>query len=97
MKQAHLDAMQKARRLRPTESAPDYPFVVAQLDDKHRVIECAADIQWVVQTFSSHWHGLAFCRTKEALLRIAGHHPALLALPDRYPDGHRVEKQTDPV
>jgi hypothetical protein len=31
------------------ESADEYPHVVATLTDGRRVIECAADIQWVIQ------------------------------------------------
>jgi hypothetical protein len=31
------------------ESADEYPHVVAMLTDGRRVIECAADIQWVIQ------------------------------------------------
>ena len=30
------------------------------------------------------WEGVSFCRTKEALACLAGPHPVLLALPDRY-------------
>jgi hypothetical protein len=37
------------------------------------------------------WRGVSFCQTKEALLRCArewvpGRHPALEALPDRFPE-----------
>jgi hypothetical protein len=75
-----------ASRKRPREYAEDYPYVVAVLDAKTRVIECADGIQWIVQrrtgSLKYPWAGRSFCRTKEALLRIAGRHPALEALPE---------------
>jgi hypothetical protein len=79
-----------ARLKRPAEHAEDYPHVVAVLDAKTRVIECADGIQWIVQrrtgSLKTPWAGRSFCRTKEALLRIAGAHPALEALPDYLPE-----------
>jgi hypothetical protein len=60
--------------------------VVVVLNAKTRVIECADGIQWIVQrrtgSLKYPWAGRSFCRTKEALLRIAGRHPALEALPE---------------
>jgi hypothetical protein len=35
------------------------------------------------------WTGVSFCRTREALLRLAGQHPDLLALPESF-DGTPV-------
>jgi hypothetical protein len=71
-----------------SESSDTYPHVVAVLDAKHRVIECAAHIQWIIQVRRREglhpWQGVSFCRTKEALVRLAGPHPLLLALPDRF-------------
>jgi hypothetical protein len=65
-----------------------YPYVVAVLDDDRRVIECAARIQWIIQKRVSRrgypWEGISFCRTKEALIRLAGPDPVLMRLPDRY-------------
>ena len=62
--------------------------MVAVLDDDHRVIECAARIQWIIQKRVSRrgypWEGVSFCRTREALIRLAGPHPVLMTLPDRY-------------
>ena len=76
------------RQKRPVEHVEDYPHVVAVLDAKTRVIECADGIQWVLQrrtgSLKTPWAGRSFCRTKEALIRIAGSHPALEALPDRF-------------
>jgi hypothetical protein len=63
------------------------------LTDGRRVIECAADIQWVIQVHKGRplnpWEGRSFCRTKEALIRLAGADPHLGRLPDRYPDGRQ--------
>lgn len=81
------------------ESSNEYPFVVANLWDGWRVIECADDMQWVLQRQTSNhgkiqWNGRSFCRSKEALLRNIRERaiellPAMLALPDRYAEGHR--------
>jgi hypothetical protein len=70
------------------EGADDYPGVVVVLDAHTRVIECAARIQWIIQSRrGDRWTGVSFCRTKEALLRLTGsNHPALLELPDRFPE-----------
>jgi hypothetical protein len=66
-----------------------YP-VVAQLTDTVRVIECKDGIQWILQRRSGdQWKGLAYCRTRAALIREAsvllGHVPeALLELSEHY-------------
>jgi hypothetical protein len=71
-----------------SETAEAYPRVVAVLDAKRRVIECPAAIQWIVQirrrSGPNPWQSESFCRTKAALLHIAGQHPALIALPDHF-------------
>jgi len=72
-----------------SESSDEYAHVVAVLDAKRRVIECAARIQWIIQVRNRKggprpWRGVSFCRTKEALVRLAGPHPLLLALPEGY-------------
>ena len=74
--------------LKVGESAENYDRVVAVLDADTRIIECGAGIQWVIQNRRGHrWYGVSFCRTKEALLRLAGsNHPVLLSLPDRFPE-----------
>jgi hypothetical protein len=76
------------------ESADDYPAVVALIDAKTRVISCRANIQWIVQRKNGKgWRGVSFCQTKQALLRCVREwapgdpHPALLALPDWFPEG----------
>jgi hypothetical protein len=78
--------------LRHPESHDAYERVVTVIDDKSRVIECPAGIQWIVQKAIIRggrrtWDGVSFCQTKEALLRCAGDHPALHALPDWFPQG----------
>jgi hypothetical protein len=79
----------RRQRNRP-ESAEDYSRIVAVIDPKTRVIECAAGIQWIVQVrkrVSEYpWESVSFCRTREALVRLAGPHPGLLALPVRFPE-----------
>ena len=67
-----------------------YPNVVAVLNDQTRVVRCPDDVQWIVQRKISQtdptkmWSSIAFCRSKEALLRCSGapDHPVLAALPD---------------
>lgn len=68
------------------ETTDGYPAVVAVLDDKTRVIECRAGIQWIAQRRTNSgrypWDAVSFCRTKEALLRCVAEytketHPAL--------------------
>ena len=88
---ANLAAMAAGRARRPVESADDYPHVVVVIDARHRVIECAHRIQWIIQkrsnTARNPWQGLYFCRTKEALLHYAkSNAPELLRLPDRFPE-----------
>jgi hypothetical protein len=78
------------------ESADAYPAIVAVLDAHTRVVRGSCGIQWVVQRLKNRargrtWDGVSFCRTKEALLRCArewvpGEHPALVALPDHFPE-----------
>jgi hypothetical protein len=77
-----------------SESADGYARLVAQIDANTRVVECTAGIQWVLQRRGDKgraWHGVSFCRTKQALLRcvrewVPGKHPALEALPDWFPE-----------
>lgn len=84
--------MRRARAQRPSEYADDYPRIVAVLDAKTRVIECADAIQWIVQRRSESkypWASRSFCRTKEALLRcvtcwVDDIPPALHRLPERF-------------
>jgi len=75
-------------RLRAHESSDEYHAVVAMLDSKTRVIECANGIQWVVQRRAGRiWQGIYFCRSKAGLLLYAKPiTPELLALPDYFPE-----------
>ena len=79
------------RKSRPPESSDDYPSIVAMLDDKTRVIECSAHVQWIIQRRIRNgrhpWQSHYFCRTKDGLLRYAPKPipPELLTLPDRFP------------
>jgi len=81
------------------ESDDDYPHIVATLDTKTRVIECAHGIQWIIQKRCKAarwpWRSVYFCRTKTGLLLYARPiTPELLALPDcfeRRNDGERID------
>jgi hypothetical protein len=58
------------------EESDHYP-VIAQLNDRWRVIACKNSIQWILQRRRGgvdHWRGYWFCRTREALLRGAREH-----------------------
>jgi hypothetical protein len=70
------------------ESSDDYPAIVAILDSKTRVIECADHIQWIIQKRGGRrWYSRYFCRTKAGLLLYAEPiTPELLALPDYFPE-----------
>ena len=53
------------------ESGDDYALIVAQLDERWRVIECACGIQWILQyrrgSKANRWQGKSFCQTKSGL------------------------------
>jgi hypothetical protein len=74
----------------PPETSDQYPQVVAVLDPTHRVIECPAGLQWIIQVRKRNgphpWASVSFCRTKEALLRLTGNPVGLQSLPDRFPE-----------
>jgi hypothetical protein len=74
---------------RPVEANDDYPHIVAMLDANTRVIECADNLQWIIQKRCNAarwpWRNQYFCRTKEGLLLYARPiTPELLALSDRF-------------
>jgi hypothetical protein len=81
-------------RVRGEESG-SYP-VIANLNDRWRVVACSAGIQWILQRRrGDHWVGCWFCRTREALVRGARKHAGeiggvalvtLLRLPERFPE-----------
>jgi len=60
-----------------SEESDDYHAVVARLNDRWRVVVCAAGIQWVLQRRAgirhgtARWDGLVFCRTSHALNRLS--------------------------
>jgi hypothetical protein len=69
------------------ETSDQYPGIVAQLDPKRRVIECAAGLQWIIQEHKGgRWRSVSFCRTKEALLRLTSTPAVLRSLPDWFPE-----------
>lgn len=77
------------------ESSDNYLRTVAILNDRWRVIECTARIQWILQYRASasagharsRWAGRSFCRTREALIacciRLCGTARGLDRLPER--------------
>jgi hypothetical protein len=75
------------------ETSDQYPHVVAVLDPTHRVVECPAGLQWIIQVRKRNgphpWASVSFCRTKEALLRLTGNPVGLQFLPDRFPERTR--------
>lgn len=83
------------QRVRMSEERDDYPYVVAVLDERRRVIACKDDIQWIVQRRKpspNSWRGHGYFRSKSALLRRCGAvspeaAEILAALPDRYVEG----------
>jgi hypothetical protein len=77
------------RRRQVSETADAYPAVVT--GGKWRIIECPAGIQWILQfrrrSGRYPWDSVSFCRTKEALSRLAPEElrPALTELPSQHP------------
>jgi hypothetical protein len=87
----HEIAYNRAPRVKfAPETSDQYPRVVAALDPKRRVIECAAGLQWIIQVRKRNgahpWESVSFCRTKEALLRLTGNPAVLQSLPDWFPE-----------
>ena len=64
-----------------------YP-AIARLSTTVRVIECKNGIQWILQRrYGDQWRGIAYCRTRDALIREAkklAPADALLALPEHH-------------
>jgi len=77
------------------ESGDIYDRVVVRLNEKWRVVECRAGIQWILQRRKSAsdgggWSSRSFCRTSEAIRRLARQHakpidPEALVVLDRLP------------
>ena len=87
-----------------SEEADDYHAVVARLNDRWRVIVCAAGIQWILQRRrgerrgTARWEGRCCCRTSGALNRLSRTHAGavdpvaaaiLASLPDRIDNATR--------
>jgi hypothetical protein len=87
-----------------SEETDNYHAVIAHLNDRWRVIVCAADIQWILQRRAGERHGRArwdarsFCRTSEALNRLSRRHAGVIdptaaailtSLPERIDDAVR--------
>jgi len=78
------------------ESGDTYDRVVVRLNEKWRVVECRAGIQWILQRRKSAsdgrgWSSRSFCRTSEAIRRLARQHatpidPEALVVLDRLPE-----------
>jgi hypothetical protein len=61
------------------ESGDTYDRVVVRLNEKWRVVECRAGIQWILQRRKSAsngvgWSSRSFCRTSEALRGVVREH-----------------------
>jgi len=63
------------------ETADDYAYIVAVLNEGWRIIECRDRIQWILQRRGSperlrrdDWRGRSYCQTSEALLRCTRLH-----------------------
>jgi hypothetical protein len=79
------------------ESADDYPYVVARLSPRCRVIVCKDGIQWILQRYDgmrcgqARWAGAKYFVTREALLRAGralndGIAPDALAILEELPE-----------
>ncbi|MDP3255380.1 hypothetical protein [Bosea sp. (in: a-proteobacteria)] len=56
------------------EGSDDYAWIVAQLSDGRRLIECRDGVQWIVQTSrrnggETRWYGRHHFRSKAGLMR----------------------------
>jgi hypothetical protein len=95
-----------------SESSDAYAYVVAVLNDRWRVIECAAGIQWILQRREgirhgrTRWEARGYFRTSEALIvacraLVAEIDPqaciTLAALPGLFPEGKLGETPLAPA
>ena len=59
------------------ESADSYVGVIAQLDDRHRVILCKDGLQWIIQVRRGqrrrhgNWRGKSYITCPQALIRLS--------------------------
>jgi hypothetical protein len=83
----------------------DGAYFNLRLNDRWRVIECGAGIQWILQyranspeTYSTAiWRGRSYCRTREALIRCCNAHageidPSAVAAFEALPERIEVEQ-----
>lgn len=60
------------------ESSDSYPYVIARLNDRWRVVVCNDAIQWILQRRHQSgplgWRGRSYCTTREGLLCFVGEH-----------------------
>jgi hypothetical protein len=78
------------------ESGDTYDRVVVRLNEKWRVVECRAGVQWILQRRKSAsdgggWSSRSFCRTSDAIRRLARQDakpidPEALVVLDRLPE-----------
>jgi len=60
------------------ETDDSYRGAIARLSATRRVVRCRDDLQWILQARdgasagAARWRGSAYCRTREALLRLCG-------------------------
>lgn len=87
------------------ESDDNYDYMVAWLGDKHRLIECKDNIQWILQERDGkgekRWRNVKFMNTREGVLRrVAGlpNASTLNDLPERYASvrGRGLRAGTEP-
>jgi hypothetical protein len=75
------NAMPLATTLRTSkghyETADNYVGVIAQLDDRHRVIICKDALQWILQVRrgqrgrQAEWKGKSYLTTPDAVIRVS--------------------------
>ena len=47
----------------------DYSGVIVKLDNRHRIIDCVDDIQWIIQRRrGARWFGCSFHRDRDVLI-----------------------------
>jgi hypothetical protein len=58
------------------EGNDDYRPVIAILNDRWRVVECAGGVQWILQCYGgpNRWRSRYFYRTREGLILCAREH-----------------------
>ena len=52
------------------ESSDYYGNVLFAVNNRHRVIRCKNDIQFILQRYSNRWRSVSFCVQPESLIRV---------------------------